>query len=922
MHTMKESHWTSCTAVCTNAEGNVILTGTTSYVGSSKVQLPSITCWRLMWNPPPKQQHLTRTQTMKIQKVLHDFASEGTVNCLTFCSDQIRALSSTSDYQIRIWNFGGGPKMGTLEMRYAGQPQEISRLGSSDGGVDGMLNVWAEGKDGSFRKWNRRTGIRLVDKAGGASRFTTLACCLICREGQQLNALILDSSRRISCWNLIDDAMESDDVLDPEKEDTFCSLACWSKECMDGKMILVWSKQKRVYMCEVNVQDTMKQKRKRRERHSDSIYSLVGMSDAVSSLAVSENGKHIVAGSHEGEILWWDLSEEQTKEKKKKKRIEPTRRIREINTESNGTVQHVHISKDNKRCSIVTWDEFFVYQFKGGRILGKRPIDDFFVSHSMCLDNGAVLLIGDDRPRLWTLIPDEESMEENESKASALRRWKKIKEQVRDNIKIYDGYAAAFAPKLSDECSSIAVNEPSQSMFVVGFCDGGLCAWRRSSVQIFAKTTLPGGLPITALCVNSDGSKVFALCGTMAYCVRLGRPKCETLMKIPVKTWRPTTKPTFLTRQINSVTLHTTNSNDTKREEIFYHDRGDRVDAWNIIDDSMESKLVVALGTKEGRVHILRRGGKIEIDEQHAYVEPPPPPKKEILDLSLTDLLLSYHPEEKSMLQKQQQQQHASQVYVSSRNDLEKGERPTTTNTINTTNTMASSIMIGPDGDVLSKREATWWQKGHVFFTYYAIGLLRRHALTIWPYNHGFPGVSKGVRPNRWRRLQKMQAKRNLLLMQLYVLLVSAMLLVVAWLLVLVLFVLLLPPVRVISKLEARVYVNNSNGTNGTATSAAEIKCYDRATITNQTNLWRLGNMSKLCECLDYEKEKTCSVSTGFAECEWDEENEECIDFVQKTCVDVPPSAGESCSMYKGFGKCSADFMVGFCCETCFQCEC
>ena len=48
MHTLKEKDWISCTAACVNRNGNLILTGTTYRVGSSKEVRPCITCWRLM----------------------------------------------------------------------------------------------------------------------------------------------------------------------------------------------------------------------------------------------------------------------------------------------------------------------------------------------------------------------------------------------------------------------------------------------------------------------------------------------------------------------------------------------------------------------------------------------------------------------------------------------------------------------------------------------------------------------------------------------------------------------------------------------------------------------------------------------------------------------------------------------------------
>ena len=915
MHTLKEKDWISCTAACVNRNGNLILTGTTYRVGSSKEVRPCITCWRLMWDPIPKQKNVERKQSMKIQTILRDFASEGLVHCLCFCQDNIRALSATSDYQIRIWNFGGGPNLGTMEMRYAGQPQEIERLGTSDGS-DGMLNVFAEGKDGSFRKWNRRTGIRVVDKAGGSSAFSIIACSLTTTTiesgtGKGMGVLILDSSRRVSRWNVIEDVMETENVLNAEKEEkdtkvTFCSLAVWSKENSQGIKSLVWSKQKRLYLCSIHVHGNRSSKTKTQPIQT---HQLIGMTDAISAIAISNNGRHIVAGSHEGELLWWDLQDPERTEKTDTLRIEPTRIIRTVDTESNGTIQSVHISKDNKRVVVVTWDEFFVYQFKGGRILGKRPIDEYFVTHAMCLDNGAILLIGDDRPRLWTLIPDEEPADDNESKASALKRWQTIKKSVRDNVKMYDAYAGAFAPKLSDECSTLAVNEPSQNMFVVGFCDGGICCWRRSSVQVFAKTTLPGGLPITAMAVNEQGTEIVAMSGTMAYRVLLGRPKCTIVMKIPIKNWMPSTKPMFLTRHPTSVVLHTTISQDAtsmtattttttttkKRKETFHIDRGDRVDAWNIVKD-VNDQPVVALGTKDGRVHILRRGGRVAIKAEHAYVRPPTPPKKEIVDLTLTGLLTSYHTlHNKERKEKNDNEQQNDNGINDNDERSERSERSEMyVMSIDTENQI-----ILPDGEKFHKKEMTRWEQNQVKIRYWIIGYLRRQGLTIWPYNHHFPGVSKGLRPYRYRRLQKLQTKRNLKLIQLYILLFFVLLIIIVWLLVLVLYVFLLPPTRIISKIELPPPpVNMSNGTNVTAVVEV-ITCYDKGKITNQTQINYLESINMLCACKDYDKEKLCLEGEGLLvasnnECEWDKEKKECDDLVIKTCIDIPPSAGES----------------------------
>jgi WD40 repeat protein len=161
LHTMKEEEWLTCTCAALNTIGNVIMTGTTYRVGSSNVIRPCLTIWRLMWNGNKKR----RTQSMKIQKILNNFCVDGTIDAMSFCANEKYFLTATSDYQIRLWNVGGGPLLGTMEMRYGGQPQTISRLGTI-GGDNQMLYVFAEGIDGSYRKWNRLTGIKGADKSG------------------------------------------------------------------------------------------------------------------------------------------------------------------------------------------------------------------------------------------------------------------------------------------------------------------------------------------------------------------------------------------------------------------------------------------------------------------------------------------------------------------------------------------------------------------------------------------------------------------------------------------------------------------------------------------------------------------------------------------------------------------------------------
>ena len=950
LHSMKEKNWVSTTSVCCNDDGNVVVTGSTCQVGSTKNWTrPCITVWRLKWNPliPGRRRRSTknRKQSMQIQIVLDTFAADGVVHCLSFCRDGVHALSATSDYQIRLWNFGGGPKMGTMEMRYTCQPSEIHRLASS-GGERAMKYVEAESIDGSFRKWYMSTGIKVVDVAGGSSTFVRMLCSMVagCDGGgggdggggnneskSADDVLILDSSRRIYCWSLEEDVLEEKNLMESEKDtNSFASLAAWSDvNGIDRTRKLVWSKQKKVWLRPFSFHREAAAENTTTSVAATTTLALLGMKDAISALTISSDGFHVLAGSHEGEILWWnlhevnfglDLDHDQAKNTTTEaSNVQLTRRIRKVNTETNSTVQNLSISKNSKTCVIVTWDEYFVYRLHDGSILGKRPVDSFFVTYAQILENDIVLLVGDDHLRLWTLSPEDEVIGKDDEEEGKKKK-SEVKKKVRNSIKTYEGYESAFAPKMSDECTSMAVNEPNQNVFVLGFGDGSLCSWRRRCTSVHATTLLPGGLPISAISINSEGTEVVACSGTMAYRVLLARPKCNILMKIPLRRWMPPTSPTFLTKQPTSVVLHTTvettettETTETaveKRQEMFYIDRGDRVDATDV--KMHQGKPIVVLGTKEGRVHILRRGGRVEIDPKDSYVEPPPPPTVEPINLKLTSLLQIYHVEET-------EEKNEYVVYFEDNEEEEKKKK------------QKQKQQEGAGKHEKGKEEERWATKLKTNFMYWSIGKLRNLGMTIWPYNHSFPGVSKFLRPTQYRRLQKLQTKRNLKLMQIYLLLMAALLLVVAFFFSIAAYLFFVPPVRSISKLGRSSLLNISNTTNATTTAEMEIQCYDSTTITNQTQLWSLGNRSMLCDCADYEKETECLAGTGLSnppaasECVWESEirgEETCTNVIVKTCVDVPPTKGESCLMYRGFGKCGASFMVGYCCQTCFKCEC
>merc|ERR1712032_1441259 len=44
--------------------------------------------------------------------------------------------------------------------------------------------------------------------------------------------------------------------------------------------------------------------------------------------------------------------------------------------------------------------------------------------------------------------------------------------------------------------------------------------------------------------------------------------------------------------------------------------------------------------------------------------------------------------------------------------------------------------------------------------------------------------------------------------------------------------------------------------------------------------------------------------------------------YLQDTCPDIPPNSHHTCAQQKEWGKCGASWMRGYCCKTCFNCQC
>ena len=148
------------------------------------------------------------------------------------------------------------------------------------------------------------------------------------------------------------------------------------------------------------------------------------------------------------------------------------------------------------------------------------------------------------------------------------------------------------------------------------------------------------------------------------------------------------------------------------------------------------------------------------------------------------------------------------------------------------------------------------------------------------------------------RKLQKHIAKRNLRGVVIGSLFVQAIVLFMLMLLTIVSMLYLRPPVRAISSKPARVGLLQVDVRRFFNLDYEPfVPCTPPESIPNATELWRLGNATpgfNLCNATVKEKALECE--------------------------DVPPTEGENCLQFRMFNKCGKDWMVGFCCEACFQC--
>jgi WD40 repeat protein len=887
-----EDPWKEITALAISKTGRQILVGATYRIGSTATHRPVLTLFRFDG---------IRTTCLMVN---NDFSPEGEVHALTFCdvANVQYALSASSDFQVRLWHVGLG-RRGQLAMRYTAQPQRIQSLGTTHGGG----RVFARGCDGSFSCWQRSTGLVLEKKTGGSTKFKAHAVRFTKQdEPGKGSALILDSSGRISSWDYADQDTWEADVRDSFSDGVFAAVSCLSSTAQ-SKRFLVYAKHKQVYRLQFHTAKNKKSQFTAQHR----LY-LKGMSDTVSALAVSDDGNVIVCGSHDGEILCWDLASNINNKSRGNSDsnsddggdstpahdpagagphtvITRHRTLRTVDRESNSTVQAISLSHDGKIAAIVTWDEVLAIRLSDREVLGTKQIEAF-VSHLKYLRNGSILLVADDALRLWQLHQERELLAKQKAENDAKRQWGKVEISAKSRMRQYDSFNHAFSPKMSDECTALAINEPAQDVFAVGFADGSVATWRRNATQVFSTFLVPGGLPVAALDISSDGGNVLVCGKVMCYIFDVGGK--QILHKITMKKWIPRNTSLAVVLRPDAVEVVCSEPGTEESRELFYVDRGDRVDAKAVrnlkkedaeacgkrMKAEEEHGPVVVLGTSQGRVHILRRGGAIPAVPN--VLEVPPPPKVKVpIDLTLDGLL--------SEAVDRRDPASTSSVYAL---DIGVG-------------VMADIMGEGEEDDAerssVDVQPTNGWERAVLRWKYQKIAMLRNFGMTIWPYNHNFPGVSKVMEPDRYRKLQKHIAKRNLRCVVIGSLAVQAVVLSMLVLLTLVSMLYLQPPVRVISSKPMRVGLLQVDTVRRYFNLDYEpfIPCTPPESIPNATELWRLGNATpgfNLCNATVKEKALECD--------------------------DVPPTEGENCIQFRMFGKCGKDWMVGYCCEACFQC--
>ena len=860
-----ESHhdrWKEISALAISKSGRQIMIGALYGVGSTSNCRPLISLFSF--------DGIGAKCTMR----LDDFSAGSKVNALAFSQENFAkfALSATSDFQVRLWHIAPG-KRGKLAMRYTAQPQKIESLGFTHSGA----RVFARGCDGSLTCWQRSTGIVLKKETGGSIKFKVEAVRFIEQDSVEQSALIVDSSGRVSHWDANETHCWKDDWHASFTDGIFasmCEVSPTQHLCKENSsMHMVYARHKNVYRVLFYRKDSMSL--------PSSTLKLQGMSDDVSSIALSADGNVVVCGSHDGEVITWNLSD-LNKKNMCTNTVSRHKVLRHVDRESNSTVQALSLSQDGKCVAIVTWDEVLAVRLSDSEIVGNFNSESF-ISHVKYLRNGAILLVADDAPLLWQLNQEREILAEQKRQNDSKRRWGKVKLKVERKIKRYDSFEHIFSPKLSDDCTALAVNEPSQSIFAIGFADGSVVVWRRASTPMFSTFSISNGLPVSALDVSSDGTLVIACGKVMCHIFNVRGLK---LKSVTMKKWIPANVSLTVVSHPNAVKVVCREPNK-EYTEMFYIDRGDRVDARCAHNSSSvagkeEDGPVVVLGTSQGRVHILRRGGPLPAVLN--VLETPRSPKVEApINLSLDGLLTEVV------------ERRGNSPYLHSL-DIEAGETEdgTEKNENPQDKPPKEEFTTG-----LASKISYRFQKTLLSWKYKKIAKLRQYQLTIWPYSHDYPGVSRVVHPELYRKLQKRISKRNLRLLLIGALTLLGIAIMIIFLLVTMSLLYLQPPVRIISSMPQRVTLlqveTERKYTNLQYTPF--VPCTPPESIPNVTELWRLGN-----------------ETVGFNLCNVTKKKEKVV------CDDVPPTEGENCIQYRMFGKCGKDWMIGFCCSACFKC--
>ena len=177
-------------------------------------------------------------------------------------------------------------------------------------------------------------------------------------------------------------------------------------------------------------------------------------------------------------------------------------------------------------------------------------------------------------------------------------------------------------------------------------------------------------------------------------------------------------------------------------EEIFYIDRGDRVDVSHCI--KKKDGPVVVLGTKQGRVHILRHGGRIKVAdssttaavEEENNVEEG---KNIKINLSLVGLNSTYHSTTARSIKNAavtENDDGVNQITISgsSKYSIEKNCFNDEKDQENEKESVIVDVIINDNYGKVKVYISEKIRKQKLDCKYWYIGTLRKYGMTIWPY--------------------------------------------------------------------------------------------------------------------------------------------------------------------------------------------